>query len=385
MNVKLLGIIDEDPFDAHTWSGSSLYFFNALKSADVLYRAISAYPPTIIRTAYKILSIQAGYQKWRFRYHLNTGLFDQMTAAARSVIDNLDTNEFNTILQVGAWYNLTDTRGKTFVSYHDGNLAVRLKSPYGYPEIRQKYIDRAYEYEKNLYAGMDYIFPMSKWLARSFIEDFDVNARKVIPVGAGINLPRIMEPAEKNAGNHKILFVGVDFERKGGQVLLDAFSNVRKKIRGVELNIVGPAHIENLPDGARCLGRISKQTDEGLDKLLKLYSEASIFVLPSLYEPFGIAFAEAMAHKLPCIGSSICAMPEIIDEGVNGFLVEPNNSKSLEDRILMLLGDNSLRESMGEAAYRKYYNNYRWDIVTGKITGVLESGASRPVVLKKPV
>lgn len=375
MNSKILGIMDEDPFDSRTWSGSSFYFFNSLKSKNALYTAISAAPPNRMQLLYKALSFNPDMQKWKFRYHLHTGLFNQMTKAAEKKINTFDQNDFDVILQVGAWYNFTELHNKTFASYHDGNLATRLSSPYGYPNISKKHIQQAFDYEKKLYDKMDYIFPMSRWLADSFVNDFKIDATKVIPVGAGINLPRIKDPVTKNPGNPKILFVGKDFERKGGYVLLEAFKDVKKVIKNVELIIAGPTDIQDLPEGVKCEGYISKNTNEGLEKLLTLYSEASIFVLPSLYEPFGIAFAEAMAHKLPCIGTNNCAMPEIIDDKINGFIVKPNDSKSLADRIITLLQDNKLRESMGEAAYKKYHSNYRWEIVTEKILNVLGEGA----------
>jgi len=375
MNSRILGIIDEDPFNPHTWSGSSLYFFNSLKSNNALYTAISAMPSDRMQLLYKMISFHFNMRKWKFKYHLNVDYFNQMTKVAQNKINTLDNNNFDVILQVGAWYNLTDIQNKVYASYHDGNLATRLKSPYGYPGIGKKYINKAYDYERALYKKLDYIFPMSKWLAHSFTSDFKVNARKVIPVGAGINLPRIKSPGDRDAGAPKILFVGKDFERKGGGVLLEAFMKVKKKIKDAELIIAGPARMNNLPAGVRCEGYISKQTDEGLDKLITLYSEASIFVLPSLYEPFGIAFAEAMAHKLPCIGTNRCAMPEIIDDGINGFVVEPNDSKSLAHGMYAILEDRGLWESMSESAYHKYYSNYRWDIVTNKIMDVLNLDA----------
>lgn len=376
MNSKILGIIDEDPFDSRTWSGSSFYFFNSLKSKNALYTAISATPTDRIQLLYKALSFNYNLKKWKFRYHLNTGLFNQMTKVAETKINSLNQDNFDVILQVGAWYNLTDYYNKTFASYHDGNLATRLSSPYGYPNIRKKYIQQTFDYEKKLYEKMNYIFPMSKWLARSFVNDFKIDDTKVIPVGAGINLPRIMNPAHKDPDKPKILFVGKDFERKGGRILVDAFREVKKEIRNAELIIAGPENVPGLPDGARCEGFISKNTEEGLDKLLTLYSEASIFALPSLYEPFGIAFAEAMAHKLPCIGTNNCAMPEIIDDGINGFIVKPNENKSLARKIIALLHDHEYRESMGNAAYNKYYSNYRWEIVTEKILNVLNKESS---------
>ena len=136
MNSKILGIIDEEPFDPKTWSGCSSYFFNSFKSQNALYAAISATPAETMQWLYKALSFNPDIKKWKFRYHLNTGLFNQMTIAAEKKINTFDQNDFDVILQVGAWYNFTGLHNKTFASYHDGNLATRLNSPYGYPNIR---------------------------------------------------------------------------------------------------------------------------------------------------------------------------------------------------------------------------------------------------------
>lgn len=368
MNLKLLGVIDEDPFDPLTWSGSSRFFFNAFH--DNLFQAISAKPPTVQQLIYKILSFQPGVDKWKFRYHLNTSYFRQMTNAAVKKIETLNPSSYNAIIQVGAWYDLTHT-DKLVASYHDGNLAGRLKSPYGYPHISQRHINKALTYERDLYSRIDCIFPMSKWLADSFCSDFSVNENKVFPVGAGINLPRISPPCSSRQNTKKILFVGKDFRRKGGHVLIEAFSIVKKHIKNAELIIVGP-ELDNLPEGIHCEGFISKDSVNGLNKLLKLYSEANIFVLPTLYEPFGIAYAEAMAHKLPCIGTNNFAIPEIIDENKTGLLIPPNDSKSLAEAIIKILEDEKTCIQMGEQAFNKYYANYRWEVVSKKITAILE-------------
>jgi len=373
MTPRILGLIDEDPFNPNTWSGSSLYFFNSLKSANVLYKVISAKPSPGTQLLYKLLSFQPDMSRWKFRYHLNTGYFNRMSRVAMRQAASLDTEQYNTVLQVGAWYDLTSMTDNVFASYHDGNLATRLASPYGYPNIGRTHINTALAYESQLYRKMDFIFPMSKWLASSFIRDFGVDPGKVHPVGAGINLPMIKPPTHRDPDSRKILFVGRDFKRKGGITLLEAFSSVRKRVRNAELIIVGP-DLENLPEGVRCEGFISKLTEAGVKKLLDLYGEACIFVMPSLYEPFGIAFAEAMAHKLPCIGTDNCAMPEIIDDGENGYIVPPNNSVELSLKIINLLENAPLRQEMGEHAYQKYLANYRWEVVTEKITDTIAAG-----------
>jgi glycosyltransferase involved in cell wall biosynthesis len=364
--VKILGVIVGDPFDHKTWSGSSRYFFYALKEKGYLYKAISAELPTMTELFYKIKSFHPSGEKWRFRYEINTKLYEQMTKIGLAKISQMGETDYNILLQVGAWYDFSTRPNKPTISYHDGNLATLLNSPYGYPKIRNSLIRQALDYEKRVYQKLDHIFPMSQWLADSFVKDFEIDTDKITPVGAGINLPFTKPVSAKKYELPRILFVGVQFDRKGGRYLLDAFQRVRREIKHAELVIVGPS-LKDLPEGVRNVGRISKADWKGLNVLLDQYVNASIFVMPSLYEPFGIVFAEAMAHRLPCIGTQVCAIPEIIDDGVNGFLVQPRDSKELAQRILDLLKDAKACNEFGENAHTKYSQNYTWEAVADKI------------------
>ena len=103
------------------------------------------------------------------------------------------------------------------------------------------------------------------------------------------------------------------------------------------------------------------------------YSRARVFAIPSLYEPFGISFVEAMAHRVPCIGTNICAMPEIIRDGITGFVVPSADETILADRILQFLKSEEMCIEMGNAGYEHYINNYTWDIVISKIISAINS------------
>lgn len=373
-NIKILGVIDNDPFDPQTWSGSSYYFFSALKRKNVLCAALSAKPSKATEYLLKGLSFHPDIDKWKFKFHLNTHYYGQMTKAVIKEIGRLKDNEadYNVILQIGAWYDLTKRNNALTVSYHDGNLQALLNSPFGYPKINGKVIERALRYEKRLYEKIDLIFPMSAWLANSFIKDFGVSPKKLLPVGAGINLPYISETENKDYTRPNLLFVGKQFERKGGKFLLEAFHIAKKEIRDLTLTIIGPS-LTQLPDGARCLDFLSKNTEEGVKRLLSEYAAASVFVMPSLYEPFGIVFAEAMAHRLPCIGTNICAIPELIEDGVNGYVVPVSDSAALAKKMIALLKNPEMCRQMGNRGYAKYLKNYTWDEVTNKImTGIKE-------------
>lgn len=369
--MRIIGVAEEDPLHHQTWSGSSAYFFSALKAAGHLAGTISAQLPPFITRIYQIKNFHPVLQKWRFKYHLDVEFYSQMTRAAKCRLDTVSDDSYDTILQIGALFDLSRRPGKRTVSYHDGNLASRLNSPYGYPRVRQSILDNALHHERELYERLDHIFTMSKWLADSFVKDFGVRRDKLTPIGAGINLPQVREVMNKSYDNPHFLFIGKEFERKGGRFLLEAFAKVRQEIPSATLTVIGP-ELSDRPLGVTCLSYISKHSLSGLNVLLDEYARASVFVMPSLYEPFGIVFAEAMAHKLPCIGTRICAMPEIIDDKVTGLLVPPKDSKSLAEAMLTLLKNPEMCAQYGESGYTKYLNLYTWSSVADRCVRKLE-------------
>ena len=111
-----------------------------------------------------------------------------------------------------------------------------------------------------------------------------------------------------------------------------------------------------------------------------LYSHASVFVCPSLYEPFGIINLEAMACGTPVVASRVGGIPEIIVDGGTGFLVpfdsesktnfEPRNplefQKKMAERINAVLADDGLRKSMGEASRKRVETHFSWTAIAAQ-------------------
>lgn len=367
---QYFGVIDEDPFHYQTWSGSSRYFFGAFAERGELAGATGTELSALQAGYLKAKNIHTDLKRWKFAYHLDPAGCSLRTRRARKVIAEVG-KPIDCLVQVGAWYDMTGL-GLPVVSYHDGNLARRLDSPYGYPKISRARINRAFEYERKLYEKIDLIFPMSQWLAGSFIRDFGVPESKVIPVFAGINLPdrEVFQPASYESRH--IVFVGKDFKRKGGPDLLEAFSTLRKEMPDARLTIVGPSEEIDAP-GVTCVGPISKGTPDGLQRIQEIYQSAALFILPTLYEPFGIAFAEAMAHGLPCIGTQICAVPEIIDKDKTGILVAPGCPDQIARKAFEILSDPLAARQLGEAAFNRYHQKFRWEEVAGRMSAAVRT------------
>jgi glycosyltransferase involved in cell wall biosynthesis len=118
---------------------------------------------------------------------------------------------------------------------------------------------------------------------------------------------------------------------------------------------------------------LNKNQPTGAAALADAYASADVFVLPTRFEPFGIAFVEAMHFGLPCIGPHSWAVPEIIADGETGFTVPVDNVDALTDRLIRLLGDRALAASMGKAAQERAQRLFTWPHVVGRMTDAMSS------------
>ena len=128
--------------------------------------------------------------------------------------------------------------------------------------------------------------------------------------------------------------------------------------------------IGRLQQIAECLGVSDLVTFVGSrsrSELKTYYSAADVFVTTPWYEPFGITPLEAMACKLPVVGSAVGGIKMTVADGETGFLVPPRDPLALADRLSLLLTQPRLRESMGRAGQRRVQRLFTWERVAAAI------------------
>lgn len=161
-----------------------------------------------------------------------------------------------------------------------------------------------------------------------------------------------------NLSGTTFIYVGRLWRSKGLDYLIDAFATLQERLDGdASLLLVGDG-VDEARYRRRCDKRgLRKVTFTGFvdrDALPKLHAAADVFVFPTLGDPYGLVVDEAMACSLPIITSSAAGeIRERVEEGVNGFIVPPANSKALSNRMELLARDPALRAEMGEASTRK--------------------------------
>jgi glycosyltransferase involved in cell wall biosynthesis len=160
----------------------------------------------------------------------------------------------------------------------------------------------------------------------------------------------------RREGPLRVLFVGGDFTRKGGDVLLDAFR--RQPPGSCELDLVTATHLAPEP-GVRVHAGLRPHSPE----LLALYASADVFVLPTRGDCLAVVLGEAMAACLPIITTPVGAHPEAVEEGRSGFIVDVDDVGALAHRLRLLAADRNLAWRMGMRS--RQIGEERFDIVRG--------------------
>ncbi len=203
----------------------------------------------------------------------------------------------------------------------------------------------------------------SQWTKESLIADYGVPAEKITVIPPGIDTAQWDFPRTfaRNSQKLHLLFVGGDFARKGGDVLLAAFQQLCPSLNAV-LHLVtnAPEAEEDQPNIC-----VYRNVGPNSEKLLQLFRQADLFVFPTRADCLPLAIMEAMASGLPIITTRVGALPEAIVEGETGLVVPPDDPIALAGAITKLAADPDLRLHLGcqarEMALQRFdaTTNYR--------------------------
>lgn len=194
--------------------------------------------------------------------------------------------------------------------------------------------------------------------------------------GDAISESEIVERAKRD--EFRILFLGNVIYRKGLHTLLEAISNQRLAVR---LDVVGsltaqPEYAGKMQRFAMVHGLSSMvhfQSSLDREPLQRKLREAHVLVVPSSYEGFGIVYLEGMCFGLPAIGTTAGAAGEIISDGVDGFVIEPENTDMLATRLKVLIEERDILVRMSLAARDRYLHQPKWNETAGEIRRFLIS------------
>ena len=216
-----------------------------------------------------------------------------------------------------------------------------------------------------------HIIAMSNSIKHDIVKHYGVPESKISVIYDGVNLGEFdtrkrsvycREIKEKLGISDKdfvLLFAGNPFSRKGLEFVIRALPHIKRQ--NTKLLVVGNDNIIPYMEVAKRLDVADSIIHVSFtDEIYKYFATANAFVLPTLYEPFGLVITEAMASGIPVITSASAGAAELIDDGKDGLLLSnPKNEEEIAEKINALL-EGDIAEKLGKAA-RKKIEQYTWE------------------------
>ncbi len=241
---------------------------------------------------------------------------------------------------------------------------------YGYGKSRARFgagfKRRATE---RLYNAAAHLFPWNEWVAASLRDDYGVPAEKITAISPGVD-QLLFRPAPALRAEDdvaRLLFVGGDFARKGGD-LLQRWAKETRVAAPWELHLVTRDAVPDTPNVVVHHGIANNSP-----ALAQLYQRSDLFVLPTRADCYSLVAMEAMSCGLPVVISNLGGISEIIKDGETGILLEPGDYDALASALDTLVMDAARRQAMGEAALQRAQTHFNCRINLGRILEAMKA------------
>lgn len=376
--MKLVYATDFDAANIHNWSGLGVYYGKMLAQAgfDVEYFNNIKLPNPFLHYLKTHLVKQIMGKTYLPRFNISVSKY-----YAKVIESKISNGSYilspNTVILA----NLKNKYKK--ILYADATLESLKKSYPEYSRFTKKCLEEGKILDKQAIDSSDLLIYTSQWAADSAINDYNADPEKIAIVPFGANLEfvpgtdEVQAIIKKRVPNKSInlLFLGVDWRRKGGDNALLVTDELNRLGIAATLHIVG---IKKLPQYAIKEhvinhGYISKATAEGQKALSRLIAESNFLILPSLADCTPVAFSEANAFGVPCIASDVGGHSSIIKNDINGRVFSSDDFvKDSVNYILKLIESENDYRSICFSSHDMYLSKLNWKSVGNRIAELIK-------------
>src|SRR3972149_11639970 len=246
-------------------------------------------------------------------------------------------------------------------------------------------------FEEKMLERSNKIIAVSHFTKRELLQYYKVKEDKIHVIHNGVDVNKFQPAGDKRKAKEElgfgrddiaILSVGRLYARKGLFTLIESMPAVVRKFRNAKFIISGKGQSDELKKLVRHAARLGVKDNIVFTgyfpdrKLPKLYQAADVFAFSTFYENLPFAVLEALSSGLPVVTPNVGGIPEMIESGRNGFLVQPFNSGELADRILYYLENPAAASEMGFLARKTILERFDWRLIVKKVLKVYEEALS---------
>lgn len=355
-----------NPLDKRSWSGTSYYTYHQIK---------------------KNFEVEIFNYKWTWSVRewltmqksLNQGLFKKNT-----VVEFLRSyaKYFSKQLQKDIWQKPVDvlfvSASSQFIAYLETDIPIIYMTDASFQQLQGYYpyfsnlpaynVRQGIELDKQAFQKTSHCMLASDWCMESAVRDYGINPAKISVIPCGANLDHIPSFDEINfepTNRCNLLFLGVEWERKGGDIALDTYRWLRRAGINTTLHIVGclPPNDLSGEAGITVIPFLDKNKTNEFLQLQNIFFQTDFLLLPTRAECAGIVFSESSAYGIPSITTGTGGVPSYVKDGINGFVLPLEAGAELyAKKIQQLVSDQQAMKNLKLSSRKYYEDRLNWDI-----------------------
>jgi glycosyltransferase involved in cell wall biosynthesis len=375
--MKVAYVTTYDPADVINWSGLGTYIARSLKMQGIeLQHIVIRREPLVPIALARGKNLAAKVLRKRYSIYRSPGVLRSYALQVRAA---LQSETVDLVFSPGTLPIAGLEYDRPIAFWTDATFAAMVGF---YPEssnLTQDSIRDGNSAEQEALSKAAAAIYASGWAASSAVRDHGANSDRVhvAPFGPNIDWEYSRDEVERFVSARptdrcNLLFVGVDWQRKGGDLAVTAAEAVLKAGVPVRLDIVGCKPTKALPEFARLHGFLSKGSPQGRHIIQALLQEAHFLMLPSRAEAYGLAAVEAAAVAVPAMASQVGGLAEIVVDGVSGrcFPVDASPQQYAE-AILDSLNPATYRD-LALSSFNEYQTRLNWRVAGAKVASILQ-------------
>jgi glycosyltransferase involved in cell wall biosynthesis len=377
--MRIAYVTNFDATDINKWSGIGYYIAQSLKHQSI---SVDYIGPLQDRLHLQFMG------KFKSRYHKYFGKnYIKYTEPlilkdyARQIAKKMNGIKTDVVFSPGSDSIAYLECDRPIVFWADATIANLIDFYPAYSNLCKESLQNAHLIQKLSLDKSRLAIYSSEWAAQTAIDYYhaDPEKVKVVPFGANVENNRNIDEikaliASRPSDKCKLLFLGVDWDRKGGDVALKVAEEMNNLGLDTELTVVGCQPIVEgfLPSFVKSLGYISKSTIAGREEINQLITESHFLILPSRAECYGIVFCEANSFGVPCISRKVGGIPTIIKDDVNGKLFDLDSDPTEYCKyIFNVFANYTQYKELALSAFNEYESRLNWRVAGERVKDLI--------------
>jgi glycosyltransferase involved in cell wall biosynthesis len=371
--MRIAYVSTYNSLDIDQWSGLGYYMCKSLSDQGLSVLLINCSVPFSSWVKFKARVIQSIFGK-TYQVDRDPAHLKRIAAIAE---EKLSRENYDLVLSPGSLPISYLKVTKPVVFWTDATYDCLVDFYPGWKNLSTRSIQNGNKAEQLAIDKASLIFYTSEWARQNALKVYNANPDKVKEIPSGSNMEGKLSEEDvdnliksrRSGSVVNLLFVGVDWKRKGGDLAVATVEALLKDGINATLTVIGctlPAKFENLAY-IQSFPFISKNNQEGIDKLTSFFEQATFFLLPTRAECFGVVFAEASSFGLPVITSDVGGNTSAVLHGQTGYCLPLDAfPEKAAEMINGLLRSELQYEQFSLNSFSHFRRSLNWEVIGRK-------------------